>query len=161
MSNDQLTINSLRELNSRLASEITELRKENAEIPELRKNFPKLRPRTSSIKHCFYKEYEDRVEDFKVMKNIDDQSARTLVYNEIKLFLLDITNGNLRLKIFRVKKVYTLYMGIGIDKIGIVTYNIVSAISSLTDNQIRDIINCFSKNSNADVSSSALISALS
>ncbi|CAG8615412.1 8371_t:CDS:1, partial [Diversispora eburnea] len=39
MSNDQLTINTLRELNSRFASEITELRKENAEIPELRKKF--------------------------------------------------------------------------------------------------------------------------
>ncbi|CAG8514136.1 12107_t:CDS:2 [Ambispora gerdemannii] len=39
MSNDQLTIKTLRKLNSRLASEITELRKENAEIPELRKKF--------------------------------------------------------------------------------------------------------------------------
>ncbi|KAF0424752.1 hypothetical protein F8M41_006445 [Gigaspora margarita] len=28
--------------------------------------------------YCFYKAYEDRVEDCKAMKNIDDQSARTL-----------------------------------------------------------------------------------
>jgi hypothetical protein len=42
MSSDQLTTNILRELNSRLASEITELRKENAEIPELRKKISKV-----------------------------------------------------------------------------------------------------------------------
>ncbi|CAG8565187.1 19302_t:CDS:2 [Cetraspora pellucida] len=41
MLNNQLTINILRELNSRLAFKITELRKENVEIPELRKNFSK------------------------------------------------------------------------------------------------------------------------
>ncbi|CAG8681590.1 24934_t:CDS:1 [Cetraspora pellucida] len=37
MENAQYTINSLKELNLKLASEITKLRKENAEIPELRK----------------------------------------------------------------------------------------------------------------------------
>ncbi|KAF0512561.1 hypothetical protein F8M41_017978 [Gigaspora margarita] len=35
--NAQYTINSLKELNLKLASEITKLRKENAEIPELRR----------------------------------------------------------------------------------------------------------------------------
>ncbi|CAG8681995.1 3757_t:CDS:2, partial [Acaulospora colombiana] len=39
--------------------------------------------------------YEDQVEDYKAMKNIDEQSARTLVYNEIKLLLLDITDVKL------------------------------------------------------------------
>ena len=41
------------------------------------------------------KAYEDLVEDCKVMKNIDDQSARTLVYNGIKLLLPDIIDANL------------------------------------------------------------------
>ncbi|CAG8501523.1 23349_t:CDS:2 [Gigaspora rosea] len=44
----------------------------------------------------FYKAYEDRVEDCNVMKNIDDQSARTLVNNEIKFLLPNITDVNLR-----------------------------------------------------------------
>ena len=35
------SINSLRELNSKLLAEIAELRKENAEIPELREKFLK------------------------------------------------------------------------------------------------------------------------
>ncbi|RIB15650.1 hypothetical protein C2G38_2247488 [Gigaspora rosea] len=43
----------------------------------------------------FYKAYEDRVEDCNVMKNIDDQSARTLVNNEIKFLLPNITDVNL------------------------------------------------------------------
>ncbi|KAF0561131.1 zinc finger bed domain-containing protein 1-like [Gigaspora margarita] len=50
MSNDQLTINTLRELNSRLASEITELRKENAEISELRKKFSKVEAENIELK---------------------------------------------------------------------------------------------------------------
>ncbi|CAG8658473.1 3116_t:CDS:2, partial [Diversispora eburnea] len=41
---------------------------------------------------------------------------------------------------------------IGVEKVQAITYS-ASAISSLTDNQIRDIINCFPKNSNVDDSS--------
>ncbi|RHZ84365.1 hypothetical protein Glove_82g23 [Diversispora epigaea] len=50
MTNDQVTINTLRELNSRLASEITELRKENAEIPELRKKFSEVEAENIELK---------------------------------------------------------------------------------------------------------------
>ncbi|RHZ60196.1 hypothetical protein Glove_357g43 [Diversispora epigaea] len=50
MTNDQLTINTLRELNSRLASEITELRKENAEISELRKKFSEVEAENNELK---------------------------------------------------------------------------------------------------------------
>ncbi|CAG8580445.1 7664_t:CDS:2 [Gigaspora rosea] len=50
MSNDQLTINTLRELNARLASEITELRKENAEIPELRKKLSEVEVENIELK---------------------------------------------------------------------------------------------------------------
>ncbi|PKK60637.1 hypothetical protein RhiirC2_870869 [Rhizophagus irregularis] len=94
--------------------------------------------------YCFYKAYEDLVEDYKVIKNIDDQLARTLVYNEIKLLLPDITDGNLRLKTFRAKKIYTLFTGIGIDKIKRITYG-TYAISCLKDFQIQGIINSFPK----------------
>ncbi|RHZ84837.1 hypothetical protein Glove_74g171 [Diversispora epigaea] len=50
MLNDQLTINTLRELNSRLAFEITELRKENVEIPELKKKFSKVEAENIKLK---------------------------------------------------------------------------------------------------------------
>jgi len=94
--------------------------------------------------YCYYKAYEDRIRDVKSTSNIDDQSARTLVYNEIKALLPDITDVNLRQKTFRAKKIYTLFMGIGIDRIQAVTYS-ASAISNLKDYQIQGIINDFSK----------------
>ncbi|CAG8782993.1 25068_t:CDS:2, partial [Gigaspora rosea] len=97
----------------------------------------------------------DRIEDIKCINKIDDQSARTLVYNEIKALLPNISDVNLRQRTFRAKKIYTLLMGIGIEKIQAITCS-ASAISSLTDNQIQDIINCFPKNSNADIFSSKL-----
>src|SRR5436190_1983383 len=74
----------------------------------------------------------------------DNQSARTIVYNEIKSLLPDITNVNLRKITSRAKKVYILYEGIGIDKISQITYS-ASAIASLKDIQIQNIINDFSK----------------
>ncbi|KAF0513109.1 zinc finger bed domain-containing protein 1-like [Gigaspora margarita] len=50
MSNDQLTINTLRELNSRLVSEITELRKENTKILELKKKFVEVEAENTKVK---------------------------------------------------------------------------------------------------------------
>nr|CAG8649592.1 15754_t:CDS:2 [Entrophospora candida] len=67
--------------------------------------------------YCYYKLYEDRIEDIKRINNIDDQKARTLVYNEIKLLLPDITDINLRQRTFKAKKIYILFMGVGIDRI--------------------------------------------
>ncbi|CAG8625062.1 3175_t:CDS:2, partial [Racocetra fulgida] len=84
------------------------------------------------------------VNDVKTANNIDDQSARTIVYNEIKSLLPDITDVNLRKITSRAKKAYILYEGIGIDKISQITYS-ASAISSLKDNQIQNIINDFPK----------------
>ena len=55
--------------------------------------------------YCYYKAYEDRIRDVKSTSNIDDQSARTLVYNEIKALLLDITDVNLRKSFLELKKV--------------------------------------------------------
>ncbi|CAH1768743.1 14925_t:CDS:2 [Entrophospora sp. SA101] len=150
MSNNQSTINTLRELNSRLASEITELGKENVNIKaeniiklkqaieenamlkirfeELEKKNktdttsrhliqnsilqPSTRSELSAQKviitgstkftaqniadlfvlaikvrqkeilccwYCYYKAYEDRIEDIKRVNKIDGQSARSLV----------------------------------------------------------------------------------
>src|ERR1043166_6661730 len=54
--------------------------------------------------YCYYKTYEDRVRDVKSKNGIDDKSARTLVYSEIKPLLPDITDVNLRKITFRSKK---------------------------------------------------------
>jgi len=78
------------------------------------------------------------------MDKIDDKSARTLVYNEIKSLLPDVTDVNLCKITFRAKRVYILFEGIGIDKISQVSYS-ASAISSLKDVQIQNIIIDFSK----------------
>ncbi|CAG8814687.1 15590_t:CDS:2, partial [Gigaspora rosea] len=51
---------------------------------------------------------------------------------------------NLRKRSFKAKKVYTLFEGIGIDKIRQITYS-ANAISSLKDDQIQNIINHFPK----------------
>ncbi|RHZ63142.1 hypothetical protein Glove_332g29 [Diversispora epigaea] len=45
--------------------------------------------------YCYYKAYEDQIEDIKRANKINNQSARTLVYNEIKTLLPDITDVNL------------------------------------------------------------------
>ncbi|CAG8780843.1 13888_t:CDS:2, partial [Racocetra persica] len=45
--------------------------------------------------YCYYKVYKDRIKDIKCINKIDNQSARTLVYNEIKTLLPDITDVNL------------------------------------------------------------------
>ncbi|CAG8657761.1 19432_t:CDS:2, partial [Racocetra fulgida] len=94
--------------------------------------------------YCYYKAYEDRVRNIRTMDKIDDKSARTLVYNEIKTLLPDVTDVNLRKITFRAKRVYILFEGIGIDKISQVSYS-ASAISSLKDIQIQNIISDFSK----------------
>ncbi|CAB5351810.1 unnamed protein product [Rhizophagus irregularis] len=88
--------------------------------------------------------YEDRVRDVKSKNDVDDKSARTLVYSEIKPLLPDITDVNLRKITFRAKKIYILFDGIGINRIQIISCSI-SAISNLYDNQIKDIINDFPK----------------
>ncbi|RHZ53800.1 hypothetical protein Glove_437g25 [Diversispora epigaea] len=50
MEDAQYTIDSLRELNIKLVSDIAELRKENAEIPELRKKFAKVEAENIKLK---------------------------------------------------------------------------------------------------------------
>src|SRR6266496_987801 len=69
-----------------------------------------------------------------------------MVYNEIKALLPKITDVNLHQKMSRAKKIYTLFTGIGIDKIQVVSSS-ASAISSLTETQVQDIVIFFSKSS--------------
>src|SRR5437660_6290402 len=102
----------------------------------------KLRRKEILCLYCYYKEYEDLVRDVKCKNGVDDKSARTLVYSEIKLLLPDITDVNLRKITFRAKKIYILFDGIGINRIQIISCS-TSAILNLSDNQIQDIINDF------------------
>ena len=104
----------------------------------------KLRRKEILCWYCYYKAYEDRVRDVKSKNGVDDKSARTLVYSEIKPLLPDITDVNLRKITFRAKKIYILFDGIGINRIQIISCS-ASAISNLSDNQIQDIINDFPK----------------
>ncbi|CAG8757252.1 24100_t:CDS:2, partial [Racocetra persica] len=122
----------------------TQVQKAESSITSLPQNIIDIRQKESLCWYCYYKAYENRVNDVKTANNIDDQSARTIVYNEIKSLLSDITDINLRKITSRAKKVYILYEGIGIDKISQITYS-ASAISSLKDNQIQNIINDFPK----------------
>ncbi|RGB25443.1 hypothetical protein C1646_771717 [Rhizophagus diaphanus] len=55
---------------------------------------------------CWYR-------DVKSKNGVDDKSARTLVYSEIKPLLPEITNVNLRKITFRAKKIYILFDEIG------------------------------------------------
>ncbi|CAB4494897.1 unnamed protein product [Rhizophagus irregularis] len=52
----------------------------------------KLRRKEILCWYCYYKAYEDRVRDVKSKNGVDDKSARTLVYSEIKPLLPDITD---------------------------------------------------------------------
>uniref|UniRef100_U9V0D0 Uncharacterized protein n=1 Tax=Rhizophagus irregularis (strain DAOM 181602 / DAOM 197198 / MUCL 43194) TaxID=747089 RepID=U9V0D0_RHIID len=104
----------------------------------------KLRRKEILCWYCYYKAYEDRVRDVKSKNGVDDKSARTLVYSEIKPLLPDITDVNLRKITFRAKKIYILFDGIGINRIQIISCS-ASAISNLYDNQIQDIIDDFPK----------------
>ena len=94
--------------------------------------------------YCYYKTYEDRIKDVKSKNSVNDKSARTLVYSEIKPLLPDITDINLCKITFRAKKIYILFDRIEINRIQIISCN-ANAILNLYDNQIQDIINNFFK----------------
>src|SRR3954451_19824950 len=61
--------------------------------------------------YCYYKAYENRVRNVKSKNSIDNKSARTLVYSEIKFLLPDITDLNLCKITFRAKKSIYCLMG--------------------------------------------------
>ncbi|CAB4442420.1 unnamed protein product [Rhizophagus irregularis] len=68
--------------------------------------------------------------------------ARTQIYDEMELYLPGKKGEYLRKMTQKAKNIYTLFKGIGIDKIGVVTSS-ADAISRLTDAQIQNIINLY------------------
>ncbi|RHZ74198.1 hypothetical protein Glove_227g120 [Diversispora epigaea] len=93
MSNDQLTINTLKELNSRFVSEITKLRKENVEILELKKKFSKVEAENIKL----------RVENVKLKQALEEYEFRF-----VKLEQNDkntaIENSELKVRVAKLKQ---------------------------------------------------------
>ena len=71
-----------------------------------------------------------------------DKTARSKIYKEMKPFLPNITDVNLRKKSERAQKILKLFGegGVGINRIKYITYS-ASTISGLKDTQIQYIIN--------------------
>src|ERR1051325_4431454 len=99
--------------------------------------------RKEKLRWYYYsEEYEKKVVTLSSENNISDQMARTQIYNEMELYLPGKKREYLRKMTQKAKNIYTLFKGIGIDKIGVVTSS-ADAISRLTDAQIQNIINLY------------------
>jgi hypothetical protein len=87
-------------------------------------------------------EFENKVRNLTADGKTKDKTARSKIYKEMKLFLPNITNVNLRKKTERARKILKLFGegGVGIDRIKYITYS-ASTISGLKDAQIQYIIN--------------------
>src|SRR5207248_10464563 len=68
--------------------------------------------------------------------------TRTQIYDEMELYLLGKKREYLHKMTQKAKNIYTLFKGIGIDKIGVVIFS-ADAISRLIDAQIQNIINLY------------------
>ncbi|GES90817.1 hypothetical protein GLOIN_2v1790230 [Rhizophagus clarus] len=88
---------------------------------------------------CYFIEKYDKRIDNLVVGGVKKKTATSMVYQEIKQLLPDITGVNLRQKILRVRKLYKLFNTLGIEKIKQVSYS-ADAISSLSYPQIQNII---------------------
>ena len=84
-------------------------------------------------------EFENKVRNLTADGKTKDKTARSKIYKEMKPFLPNITNVNLRKKTERARKILKLFGegGVGIDRIKYITYS-ASTISGL---QIQYIIN--------------------
>ncbi|CAG8810907.1 12994_t:CDS:1, partial [Gigaspora rosea] len=76
------------------------------------------------------------VRNLTVDGKIKDKTARSKIYKDMKPFLPNITNVNLRKKTERARKILKLFGegGVGIDRIKYITYS-ASTISGLKDTQ--------------------------
>ncbi|CAG8576315.1 4957_t:CDS:2 [Paraglomus occultum] len=103
-----------------------------------------IRSRQQEILNWYYYslEFENKVRDITADGKTKDKTARTMIYKEMKHFLPNITQDNLRKKTLRARKLLMLFGkdGVGIDKIKQVTYS-ANEISKLTNVQIQNIIN--------------------
>ncbi|CAH1770921.1 3481_t:CDS:1, partial [Entrophospora sp. SA101] len=100
--------------------------------------------------YCYSEEFEKKVTDISFKNELNDQMARTQIYNEMVPFLPGIKREYLRKKTQKARNIYTLFKEIGIDKIKQVTYS-ADAISSLTGVQIQNIIKLFSEKPNVEL----------
>ncbi|CAI2193300.1 13776_t:CDS:2 [Funneliformis geosporum] len=82
--------------------------------------------------YYYSEEYEKKIVTLRFENNISDQMVRTQIYNEMELYLPGKKREYLRKMTQKAKNIYTLFKGIGIDKIGVVTSS-ADAISRLTD----------------------------
>ncbi|RIB19621.1 hypothetical protein C2G38_2306493 [Gigaspora rosea] len=116
-------------------------------VPHLAHLFDKAEKtgRKEKLRWYYYsEEYEKKVVTLRSENNISDQMARTQIYDEMELYLPGKKREYLRKMTQKAKNIYTLFKGIGIDKIGVVTSS-ADAISRLTDAQILNIINELTK----------------
>ncbi|GES73729.1 hypothetical protein GLOIN_2v1790230 [Rhizophagus clarus] len=93
---------------------------------------------------CYFIEKYDKRIDNLVVGGVKKKTATSMVYQEIKQLLPDITGVNLRQKILRARKLYKLFNTLGIEKIKQVSYS-ADAISSLSYPQIQNIIDHVTK----------------
>jgi hypothetical protein len=88
---------------------------------------------------CYFIEKYDKRIDNLVAGGVKKKTATSMVYQEIKQLLPEITGVNLRQKILRARKLFKLFNTLGLVKISQVSYS-ADAISSLSYPQIQSII---------------------
>ncbi|GES95205.1 hypothetical protein GLOIN_2v1882276 [Rhizophagus clarus] len=118
-------------------------------VPHLAHLFDKAEKtgRKDKLRWYYYsEEYEKKVVALSSENNISDQMARTQIYDEMELYLPGKKREYLRKMTQKAKNIYTLFKGIGIDKIGVVTSS-ADATSRLTNAQIQNIINLYTDES--------------
>src|SRR5438128_4923534 len=83
-----------------------------------------IKSRQQEILNWYYYslEFENKVRDITADGKIKDKTARTVIYKEMKPFLPNITQDNLRQKTLRARMLFGKD-GVGIDKIKQVTYS--------------------------------------
>src|SRR5207245_1038016 len=97
-----------------------------------------IKSRQQEILNWYYYslEFENKVRDIIADDKIKDKTARTMIYKEMKPFLSNITQDNLRKKTLRARKLLTLFgkNRVGIDKIKLTTYS-ANEITTLANAQ--------------------------
>src|ERR1043165_907372 len=72
--------------------------------------------------YYFIEKYDKRIDNL-VAGGVKKKTATSMVYQEIKQLLPDITDVNLRQKILRARKLYKLFNTLGLEKIKQVSYS--------------------------------------
>nr|CAG8436537.1 3709_t:CDS:2 [Entrophospora candida] len=122
------------EAQSTVSSEIVEA---STTVPDTKCNFPEIKiPYNQKVEQGLMRElsaeeFEKKVRDISSKNNINDQMARTQIYDEMEPYLPGVKREYLRKITQKAKNIYTLFniKGIGIDKIEHITYS-ADAIST-------------------------------